>query len=335
MLNIISQLLYLFTKKKQLDFAALEKHLGLPGLVARMNKGQFNLSQQEVSDWFDWLKGLLNVPYIGLQVAYFADLSNVGAIGHLIQSCKTIRDANKLRVQWTEINNPYFRIKITEENDLVTFEYIPDYAFARQNPAVTDELIQASMTFSCLSNNKMIAEDRLPLKQVSFTCATPEDDGYFRKVFNIEADFEATRNVLVFDRKWFDSPVISYNKELFDLLRTHISEELDPASNQKLGQAIKNDIIAAFRALRDITLEDIAEMHTLSIRSVQRSLKQENTSFRQLRELAREELSLTLLRGEKISIKEVTYLLGYSSVSAFSKAFKRWSGMSPTEYQQQ
>ena len=238
-------------------------------------------------------------------------------------------------MQWTEINNPYFRIKITEEDDLVTFEYIPDKVFAQQYPSVTDELIQASMTFSCLSNNKMLTNDKLPLKQASFTCATSKDDSYFRKVFDIDVEFEASRNAFVFDKKWFDSPVISYNKELFNLLRTHISEELDPAKNQKLGQVIKNDIIAAFRALRDITLEDIAEMYTLSIRSVQRNLKNEDTSFRQLRELAREELSITLLQGEKASVKEVTYLLGYSSVSAFSKAFKRWRGVSPTGFQQQ
>jgi AraC-like DNA-binding protein len=70
----------------------------------------------------------------------------------------------------------------------------------------------------------------------------------------------------------------------------------------------------------------------LSPRSLQRKLKDEQTSYSELLEETRRQLGKQYLSDSRLSINEITYLLGFSEPASFSRAFKRWTGHSPTEY---
>jgi AraC-like DNA-binding protein len=65
---------------------------------------------------------------------------------------------------------------------------------------------------------------------------------------------------------------------------------------------------------------------------LQRKLQEENTSFKQLLDETRRELADQYIRNPMVSIGEITYLLGFSEPSNFSRAFKRWNGTPPAEY---
>jgi AraC-like DNA-binding protein len=62
---------------------------------------------------------------------------------------------------------------------------------------------------------------------------------------------------------------------------------------------------------------------------MQRRLADEGTTFKQLLDNTRRELALQYIRDQTVSINEMTYLLGYSELANFSRAFKRWTGQSP------
>ena len=77
----------------------------------------------------------------------------------------------------------------------------------------------------------------------------------------------------------------------------------------------------------------IAEKLHMSPRSLQRRLHSEGTSFAELLSELRRDLALRYLRDQRIAIAEVGFLLGFLDVSAFHRAFKRWTGSTPAEYQ--
>ena len=79
---------------------------------------------------------------------------------------------------------------------------------------------------------------------------------------------------------------------------------------------------------------NIAELLHVSMRSLQRRLNNENTNFKELLEGTRHELALRYIREQHRTIGEITYLLGFSEPSNFSRAFRRWTGMSPAEYRE-
>ena len=78
--------------------------------------------------------------------------------------------------------------------------------------------------------------------------------------------------------------------------------------------------------------EAIARRLAVSLRSLQRKLADEGTSFAALLDETRSTLARGYLDEDRYSVSEITYLLGFAGVSAFSHAFKRWTGSSPSAY---
>lgn len=83
------------------------------------------------------------------------------------------------------------------------------------------------------------------------------------------------------------------------------------------------------------TIREIASRLGMSSRTLQRYLRSRNVTFNQLVDETRHQLSLTYLKEPKLSITKVALLLGYSELSAFNHAFRRWTRLSPREYRRQ
>ena len=71
----------------------------------------------------------------------------------------------------------------------------------------------------------------------------------------------------------------------------------------------------------------------MSTRSLQRQLREEGTSYKGILDEVRQELAQQYMQDPKMPIKEVTFMLGFSEVSNFTRAFKRWTGQTPAAYQ--
>ena len=82
-----------------------------------------------------------------------------------------------------------------------------------------------------------------------------------------------------------------------------------------------------------LSLEDIASNFNISARTLQRKLKEEGFSFQQLADEARKSLAINYLKAGSYPVKEVSYMLGYNELSAFTRSFKRWTGITPALYQ--
>lgn len=82
------------------------------------------------------------------------------------------------------------------------------------------------------------------------------------------------------------------------------------------------------------SLQGMAERLAVSARTLKRHLQQAGLSYRQLQDEERYQQARRLLVQSENSISEVAYRLGYNDVANFSKAFKRWSGMTPSAYRE-
>ena len=81
-----------------------------------------------------------------------------------------------------------------------------------------------------------------------------------------------------------------------------------------------------------VTDETVARSLHMSSRKLQRQLKREGTTFNTLLNKVRQDLAQKYLREEDTSMTEIAFLLGFSESSAFSRAFRRWMGVSPTTF---
>jgi AraC-like DNA-binding protein len=78
--------------------------------------------------------------------------------------------------------------------------------------------------------------------------------------------------------------------------------------------------------------ERIAHLLNLSLRNLQRKLQVDGTSFKEIMDETRKDLAIQYLKGSERSIMEISFLLGFSESSNFSRAFRRWTGDSPQHY---
>ncbi|MEZ4325543.1 MAG: AraC family transcriptional regulator ligand-binding domain-containing protein [Polyangiales bacterium] len=80
------------------------------------------------------------------------------------------------------------------------------------------------------------------------------------------------------------------------------------------------------------TVQELAEALRVTERTLRRKLRSEGTSPRELLDEVRHERALALLEEGRRSLDEIAYVLGFSGASAFRRAFRRWTGVAPTEY---
>ena len=80
---------------------------------------------------------------------------------------------------------------------------------------------------------------------------------------------------------------------------------------------------------------DVADRLAMTTRTLHRKLQHENTTFRKLRDEVQISKAKSLLLQKSLPIAEISFLLGYAEVSAFYRAFKRWTGTVPRVWQEQ
>lgn len=96
------------------------------------------------------------------------------------------------------------------------------------------------------------------------------------------------------------------------------------------GATIESAIEARLLAGQPIRIDGIAAELGVSRQTLYRRLRAEETTFEELLDRLRHRLALLYLRDEHLSVKAASYRLGFSEPAAFSRAFKRWTGASPS-----
>jgi len=169
-------------------------------------------------------------------------------------------------------------------------------------------------------------------RRVAFRHPKPSDVSEHERIFLAPLLFGAPRNELVSEKSVLDIPLVRADLRLSQVLDQHISDLVKrmPAQ-QSLTDQVRRYIRDAFPR-GDFGLESIGRRMGVGVRTLQRQLSAEGTSYRQIIEQARQELALRYLAETQTPIKEVAALLGYSELQAFYRAFERWTGLPPAAY---
>ena len=130
-------------------------------------------------------------------------------------------------------------------------------------------------------------------------------------------------------------------QELIDLLANaekctfgveELAAEHRVADEERLGIRVQRALESSVLRGGGATEEAVAHALALSVRTLQRSLGEEGTSFRRIREEVLHRIGAQLLRESPIAVAEIASRLGFANVTAFGKAFRRWSGATPSAY---
>ena len=155
--------------------------------------------------------------------------------------------------------------------------------------------------------------------------------GDYVTAFGSPVVFEAEQNCLIFARETAECPVTGSNTGLAginDRLAENYLASLEPSTVTRHVRELLMQLLPSGGA----TQERVASRMNRSCSSLQRDLRSEGTSFRDVREDTRQRLAKGYVQDGDISLQEVAFLLGFSDQSNFSRAFRRWTGKSPKDW---
>lgn len=159
---------------------------------------------------------------------------------------------------------------------------------------------------------------------------------FYEHFFGCPVTFESKKFQLLLSRKKWDSPMMFPDDSLLRSLISHLQEEGQNISgpNPDLINQIQKFLVSELSRY-EVKIEDVAKHLGYSVRSLQRYLKDRDTSFTHVLDATRETLAKKYLLDEKISIAEISFLLGFAEQSTFQRAFRRWAKTSPLQWRKQ
>jgi AraC-like DNA-binding protein len=142
--------------------------------------------------------------------------------------------------------------------------------------------------------------------------------------------FGAERNTLLLSAETVDRPLVGGNPQLAQLHDQVIVQYLARLDRNDIVQRTRAAILDGLQSGR-LSDEQVAGALHLSVRSLQRRLEEGGTNFRRLVDDTRRDVAQAYIRDRNVSLGEIAFLLGFSDASAFSRAYRRWTGKSPTD----
>ncbi len=175
----------------------------------------------------------------------------------------------------------------------------------------------------------------LHLKEVSLSAVylktvRPKDDNLFQQFFNCPVVFASDCDAFVFKEEGLNKKLPMANEDVAAASIEVVEKYLAQLSNSPLMIDLQKQILAILPD--DPTQEEVAKKMYMSVRTLQRRLLQQDIDYRQVVDQVKFSLAKTFLEGGHKPMDQIAHLVGFSDQSSFTRAFKRWSQMTPGQF---
>ena len=167
--------------------------------------------------------------------------------------------------------------------------------------------------------------------EVTLRRRRPADSSPWDHFFGVRVRFDEPRDSFLLARRDVDAPLPISNRQIAGTLDAILARQLAELDRSNIAARCKAAVLERLAA-GEAPDGDIARDLNMSRRTLQRKLAEADLTYQQLVDDTRRELALRYLEDPAKSVTEITFLLGFSGQSAFTRAFRRWTGAAPTEY---
>jgi AraC-like DNA-binding protein len=166
-------------------------------------------------------------------------------------------------------------------------------------------------------------------RAVHVTHARPAHGGAYQALWKVPVTFSAGWNAIQIDPSWLDIPLHNPSGYAFGVLTGHADRLMaDLEASRTMRGRVEAHLLPLLHK-GPPQMAQVAAALGLSRQALYRQLRQEGVTYEAVLDALRHTLALHYLNGRRVSVNETAYLVGFSDPSAFSRAFKRWTGSSP------
>jgi len=175
---------------------------------------------------------------------------------------------------------------------------------------------------------------RITPVRAEFTYEQPRNTRRLEQLFGTDLRFSCPVTALTFRRADTDQAVATFDPSLQQIHDQYLKRCKDEQNSDSVTARTTGAILQHLNQARPLGMEDIARTLGLSTHQLIRSLDKDGQRFQKLVDIVRKQHSHHLLMNTSLSLKQISYSVGFKNPSAFNKACERWFGRSPGTYRQ-
>jgi AraC-like DNA-binding protein len=192
--------------------------------------------------------------------------------------------------------------------------------------AVSDAANEFVLAVHLMAARRMTGLTGLSPIETHFSHARPKNTSVHQRIFRSPVQFGQPENALFYPRAVLDTPLVAADSGLARVLERHAAEALrklgrNTSLPERVRELVRQDLTSG-----KLTAESLARRLGMSSRTLHRRLVAQGSSYRGTIDDVRREIALRCLGDAQLSVREVGYLLGFTTGPAFHRAFRRWTG---------
>lgn len=267
---------------------------------------------------------LTGEPALGILVGFQMKVSHHGYIGFAAMTARNLGEALLIAERFAPLRSTAVDLRLTVEDEAAALAMVFDI---EHEPLREMALIAVSVG---LLQMGAAVTGRVLSGRAEMTFPKP---AYFDRFMPMLGDnvvaFEQPSNRLVFDASYLELPLVMADLSASRMALEQCERELAAlGEHAQLAGRVRRLVDDAERSVP--SLETVAESLHVSTRTLKRQLAQQGTSYSEILDDIREQKALLLLARSDLSVEQVADRLGYSDVANFTRAFKRWTGLTPS-----
>ena len=272
---------------------------------------------------------LLGDPAFGLRLGQALQPNDLDLLGYICLNSATLGDALANMERYHNVYSEGVRRSVRPQGDQVALviDVLEPDAIGLPQP----------LELALSANHRQISSLLGALPQLSYVELSHPRVGpaaVYRRFLGAPVRFGAARNATVFPKALLATPIRAADRRLLDILKRQADEALRQRHGDgDLRDAVRNVVAPRLRSGVP-TIGDVARELGMSSRTLARRLRDDGATYRGVLNTLRQQLAVRYLHDSRHSQAQIAYLLGFTDVSSFSHAFKRWTGSSPSQFRE-
>ncbi|MBW7472267.1 AraC family transcriptional regulator [Marinobacter sp. M216] len=262
---------------------------------------------------------------LGLEFGNRLKFTTHGSLAQAAISCDNLEQALSVLIKYFRIRFAYMNLCFFTEADEAVLQLELGHEFADLYRFNIEVVMASLMDVNLLLFGQRLIEGGRCLLDF----AEPADSSVYRSLFGQRLEFGCGVNQLRFQRRFLDLPMSLSNPVTRRVAEAQCEQEMRSIeAATSVSERVERALESA-RGGRLPGLEEIAGQMHVSPRTLRRQLASEGLRFQQLQDRLRHRRALELLGRKELGIDAIAETLGYSDPSNFSRAFRKWQGVSP------
>jgi AraC-like DNA-binding protein len=265
---------------------------------------------------------------VGMELGSRYHLTSYGIMGYALLASSTPRKAIELGLRFLDLTYVYSKIELIEINQDLSLRFSCDIAGELRNLILARDMMGAAMI-----QREVFESGYLPIN-LQFTSPQPPELSLdaLQQLLGAEIQFGANYNGIAWVAMQMDLPLVKANAATAKICEQQCSQLLQQKQNWKpIEKQVKDTLLHLGLTA---SMKDIADYLSRTTRTLHRQLKQEQTSWRQVRDEVRIGIAVELL-SKPMKLDEIAERLGFSDGANFSHSFKRCRHITPSQHRKQ